>query len=192
MKTVLFVPGFQEDLNFRDYTSVIATIEKRGYKVKFISINWKRTTIEDWVSELDKVYVTYDSSQTILAGFSYGAMTAFICATKRNPSELWLFSLSPYFAKDLRSKNMKSTWLKQIGKRRVTAFSKLSFSDLAKSVKCRTLLFVGQVEAAEWPVMQERANEAHELLRTNELIIVKDVGHNVADSRYIDKIMSVI
>ena len=192
MKTVLFIPGFQEDLNFRNYTSTITAIEKRGYKVKFVPINWKRTTIEDWVSELDEVYATHDSSQTILAGFSYGAMTAFISATKRNPSELWLFSLSPYFAKDLKSKNMKSTWLKQIGKRRVAAFSKLSFDELSKDVGCKTLLFLGQIEAHKWPIMQERADEAHRLLKSNELIIVRDVGHDVADKRYINEITHAI
>lgn len=188
MKTVLFVPGFQEDQHFRDYTSAITAIEKRGYKVEFVPINWKRTTIEDWVSELDEAYASHDSDQTVLAGFSYGAMTALISATKRNPSELWLFSLSPYFAKDLRSKNMKPTWLKHIGKRRVAAFSKLSFSELAENIRCKTLLFVGQVEANKWPVMKERADEAHKLLKTNELVIIQDVGHDVADHRYIDKI----
>ena len=87
---------------------------------------------------------------------------------------------------------MKATWLKHIGKRRVTAFDKLSFNDLANSVHCKTLLFVGQVEANKWPVMQERTDEAHELLKTNELIVVKGAGHDVADKRYIDEIVHAI
>lgn len=119
-------------MSSRNYASVITAIEKEGYSIKFVPINWKRTTIDDWVDELDAVYANYDPSQTILAGFSYGAMTAFVSATKKNPFELWLFSLSPYFAKDLKSKNMKPTWLRQIGKRRVATFSKLSFNELAK------------------------------------------------------------
>ena len=87
---------------------------------------------------------------------------------------------------------MKPTWLKQIGKRRVAAFSKLSFSALAKSVTCKTLLFIGQVEVAKFPVIQERTDEAHKLLKNNELVIVKDVGHDVADKRYIDEIVHAI
>lgn len=117
MKTVLFVPGYQEDLTSRDYNATIKAIEKRGYKVEFVPIQWTRTTITNWVKELDKAYSNHDQSQTILAGFSYGAMTAFVSATKRNPSELWLFSLSPYFAEDLISKNMKQAWLNNIGQR---------------------------------------------------------------------------
>ena len=101
MKTVLFVPGFQEDLTTRDYASVLTAITERGYDVKFVPIKWARTTITEWVEELDIEYAKYDPVNTVLAGFSYGSMTAFMSAVKRNPAELWLFSFSPYFSDDM-------------------------------------------------------------------------------------------
>jgi pimeloyl-ACP methyl ester carboxylesterase len=192
MKTVLFVPGYQEDLKSRDYSATIAAIKERGYKVTFVPIQWSRTTISDWAQELDRVYSKHDPKETILAGFSYGAMTALMSATKRNPSQLWLFSLSPYFAEDLKSKNMKQTWLKGIGHRRVTAFSKLDFKNLAKSVTCKTLLFTGQLEINKWPVIGERSAAAHKLLQKNTLTIVKEAGHDVADKHYIAAIEKII
>lgn len=192
MKTVLFVPGYPEDINSRDYASVIKAIEKCGYKVKFVPIKWQRTTIHDWVKELEEVYSKYDPSKTILAGFSYGAMTAFVAATKKNPSQLWLFSLSPYFAEDLKSKNMKPTWLKQIGHRRVAAFSELNFKKLAPLIQCKTLLFVGELEVKKWPIIGERVSAAHQLLKNSELATVKNVGHDVADADYISEITRVI
>lgn len=188
MKTVLFVPGFQEDINTRDYTSTIKAIKSQGYEVKSVPINWTRTTIDHWVVQLDAIYSKCNQEQTILAGFSYGAMTTFMSATKRNPSELWLFSLSPYFSEDLKSKNMKATWLKRIGHRRVSAFDKLNFETLSKSVKCKTLLFIGQQEIDKWPVMGERSSAAHRLLSNNELINVKNAGHDVANEHYIEAI----
>jgi len=156
MKTVLFVPGFTEDITTRDYAATIAAINKKGYEVVFVPIQWKRTAIQSWVDELEKIYSKHNAQQTVLAGFSYGAMTAFVAATRQNPSELWLFSLSPYFAEDLESKNMKPTWLKQIGKRRVADFSKLNFVPLAQSINCKTLLFVGGKEIDKWPIIGER------------------------------------
>lgn len=192
MKAVLFVPGFQEDMKSRDYATTIAAIESRGYNVKFVPIKWARTTIEQWVEELDEVYEKYDPKQTILAGFSYGAMTAFVVATKRAPAELWLFSLSPYFAEDHKSKNMKSTWLKQIGHRRVTAFEKLNFEKLSKLVSCKVLLFAGQLEIDKWPVIGERVHAAHELLSDNDLKVIPDVGHNIADKKYVAAIQVMI
>jgi predicted alpha/beta hydrolase family esterase len=86
MKTVLFVPGFREDINSRDYKSTLTAIESNGYQVKFIPINWTRTTIEDWTKELDKEYTKHEPAKTILAGFSYGSITAFMAAVNRNPS----------------------------------------------------------------------------------------------------------
>jgi pimeloyl-ACP methyl ester carboxylesterase len=188
MKTVLFVPGYQEDVTSRDYTSTIKAIEKRGYTVKFVPIQWTRTTIINWAKELDEAYSNYDSSQTILAGFSYGAMTALVSASKRNPSELWLFSLSPYFAEDFSSKNMEQAWLNNIGRRRVQTFSELHFQELAKLIECRTLLFAGQLEIDKWPIIGERAIKAHQLLQSNSLTIIQGAGHDVADKLYIQAI----
>ena len=192
MKTVLLVPGYQEDLTSRDYSAIIKAIKKRGYIVKFVPIKWTRTTIRDWTKELDEIYSSYDPAQTILAGFSYGAMTAFMSATKCNPSQLWLFSLSPYFDEDLNSKNMKATWLKAIGHRRVQAFSELNFHELAKSIKCKTLLFAGQLEINKWPVIGERVADAHRRLKSNELIIIQGAGHDAANEFYIQAIAEAI
>lgn len=192
MKTVLFVPGFQEDLKSRDYASTINAIKSKGYSVKFVQIKWSRTTIDDWEKELNLVYSKCDPKNTILAGFSFGAMTCFVSATKRNPFELWLFSLSPYFAEDLRSKNMKQTWLKNIGHRRVEAFSKLHFSDLSDRINCRTLIFSGRLEMDKWQVLKQRLFSSHAILKNNIQTIVPDTGHDVADPRYVKAIMEII
>jgi pimeloyl-ACP methyl ester carboxylesterase len=192
MKTVLFVPGYQEDMKSRNYRATITAIQKQGYKVKFIPINWLRTTIEHWTQELDEIYEKYDPADTILAGFSYGAMTAFMSATKRNPYELWLFSLSPYFAEDLTSTEMKQEWLREIGKRRVTAFSKLKFEKLSSAIKCKTFLFAGQLEIDKWPVIGERVTEANMLLENVTLAIVPTAGHDVTHEDYIRVITKAI
>jgi len=186
MKTVLFVPGFMEDLTSRNYQKTIKAIEEKGYKVKFIPIKWLRTTINDWVNELEKEYLKYDPKNVILAGFSYGSMTAFISATKKNPSELWLFSLSPYFSDDMSK--MKKLWLKYIGKHRDVAFSKLDFNQLAPKIKCKTLIFIGEAEMKKYPIMKNRTKIAHQKIKNNKVIIVPNCKHDVADDRYITSI----
>jgi pimeloyl-ACP methyl ester carboxylesterase len=160
--------------------------------VTFVPITWVRTTIEQWTKELDAIYDQYEAKDTILAGFSFGAMTAFMSATKRNPFELWLFSLSPYFAEDLTSKHMKQSWLNNIGHRRVTAFSQLNFGMLAKLISCKTLIFAGQLEIDAWPEVGERIADAHTLLRNNQMSIVKNAGHDVTNMQYIASIEAAI
>jgi pimeloyl-ACP methyl ester carboxylesterase len=192
MKTVLFVPGSGEDINSRDYRSTIQAIRQRGYTVKFVPITWPRTTIESWVKELETEYIKHDPRHTILAGFSFGAMTAFVAAARRNPSELWLFSLSSYFAEDMVSKNQKKTWVSELGHRRADAFRALDFKKLASKVTCRSLIFYGQNELDKWPIMDERAQGARRYLKNNQYIAIPEVGHDVTDKKYIEAIKRLI
>ena len=190
MKKVLFVPGFQENIQTRDYSKTIKAIEERGYKVEFIAINWRGTTIENWVNELNLVYSKYDPKEVVLAGFSYGAMTAFVTAAKRIPSELWLFSLSPYFSEDLKNLHTRLAWIKDVGIRRVLAFEKVKFRELYQAINCKVLLFAGSLELEKFPNLDERIKSAHSLISNSELILAAGVGHDVVDPKYIDSIVN--
>lgn len=190
MKTVLFVPGFQEDMESREYKDTLEAIKSKGYTVEFVPIRWKRTVIHDWVEQLEKIYSKHESENTILAGFSYGSLIAFMAAANRNPAELWLFSLSPYFSDDIPK--LKQTWLDNIGKRRVEAFNKLNFSILATGVNCKTLIFVGELEARKYPFLARRAKLAKESLIDSQLITVSAAGHDVGHPNYIEAIKSII
>ena len=192
MKTVLFIPGFKEDMKSRDYESTIKAIESSGYKVHFVPIEWSRTTVDNWLNELEAEYSKHDPKEIILAGFSFGAVTAFVAAAKQNPSELWLFSLSPYFHEDIHSSHMRKSWLKHIGHRRVSAFDKLRFQDLAKTILCKTLVFAGKAELDKWPDMKNRALSAERLIDRSVLLVVDNVGHNVSDKHYVDAIKQAI
>jgi len=186
VKTVLFVPGFKEGLDSRHYAKTLKAIEDKGYKVEFVPIHWLRTTITDWVTELNRVYSQHDPKETILAGFSYGSMTAFVAASQRLPGELWLFSLSPYFSEDIPL--LKLAWLRTIGKQRTERFWRVSFNELAPKVTCKTLLFAGGREIKKYVIMGKRATEAERLLAHAKLFIIPGVGHDVADSKYIEAI----
>jgi pimeloyl-ACP methyl ester carboxylesterase len=187
MKTVLFIPGYYENINDRDYKAVLKSFESKCYLTRFVPINWVRTTIDDWIKEFESIYMKYDSKNTILAGFSYGAMIAFCAASRRNPKELWLFSLSPYFSEDLPLQ--KKSHLKFIGHRRVSAFSRLIFYKLVKTIKCKTLLFVGENEKSKFPDLFNRANETNKLILGSDLVIVENTGHDVSGNNYIRRIL---
>jgi len=190
MKTVLFVPGFREDVKSRDYKKVIKAIESKGYNARFVPIKWSRTTLDDWVSELDADYDEYDAKEVVLAGFSYGSMTAFMSAAKRNPTELGLCSLSPYFSDDMSE--MKKSWLANIGHRRADVFRSLDFNLLAKKIQCKTLIFVGEVEAEKYPSIARRSEIATEKIANSQCIFVPGTDHDVADEKYVQAIKEAI
>lgn len=191
-KTVLFVPGYQEDETSRDYATVMKQFRAAGYHVRFVPINWRRTTVVDWAEELEAVYAEYEAEEVILAGFSYGAMTVFTVAARCNPSELWLFSLSPYFREDIRGLRVRLSWLKAIGVRRTAAFETLHFRELATKVHCKTHLFIGAAEAEKWPVTAKRSEEAKESIKNSTFTVVPDTGHDVAAAPYVRAIRDVL
>lgn len=190
MKTVLFIPGFREDINSRDYKSALSAIQNKGYKVEFVPINWLRTTIDDWTKQLNEVYAKYNAADTILAGFSYGSLTAFMVAVNNNPSELWLFSFSPYFSDDMP--DMKKSWLSYIGHRRADTFRKLDFNILAKKIQCKTLIIVGEIEAKKYPLLDKRSKHARKKIANSRLVVAKGAGHDVSNKNYIAAIISAL
>jgi dienelactone hydrolase len=187
MKTVLLLPGNKQSIETHPYNKTVEAIKKAGYKVKFITIQWKYTTINDWVAQLHEEYKKYDPKNTILAGFSFGSMTVFLEATRRPPAELWLFSLSPYFAEDLP--NLKDKWKEGIGKKRVKVFSELRFNDLVKKISSKTLIFAGDQEIKRYLQLSYRFEDAHAKIKNSKFIVAKGVGHDVTNPNYIDAIV---
>jgi pimeloyl-ACP methyl ester carboxylesterase len=182
MRTVLFIPGYYESINDRDYKAVIKTIESKGYKVKFVPVTWMRTTLKDWLPAFIKTYEKYDAKSTILVGFSFGAVIALCAAARRNPAGLWLFSLSPYFVEDI-PKDKRDMY--GLGHRRIGAFKEMLSEDLCKSISCPTLVFVGEKEDKS---VHGRAIRTNKLLSRSKLIEVPDSKHDVANSNYIKSI----
>ena len=191
MKTVLFIPGFQEDLTSRDYAKTIHVIERAGYDVKFVPINWFRTTIEQWVDELNAVYDQYEPADVILAGFSYGAMTAFMAATKRSPAAVWCFSMSPFFREDLTQLGYFTSWLKAIGRHRQESFMKLEFARLVKLISSDMLFFYGETELKHWTDITYRHSVVAKIPRAQE-IFIPHAKHDVTGDPYIEAIASTI
>jgi len=107
MKRVLFVPGRTHYLHDADYPSLLKAIDAKDYDSRFVPIKWEGTTLVDWTEQLSAEYDKCDPDNTVLAGFSMGAMAAFIIAANapKKPQGLWLGSLSPYFAEDLPTAN---------------------------------------------------------------------------------------
>lgn len=190
METVLFVPGFDEILESRNYVGLMKAIEGRGYRVKFVPIEWRRTSIKGWERQLGKYYADHNPKKTILAGFSLGAMTVFTAAAKRNPEALWLFSLSPYFAEDISQQNKEA--LAEIGKRRIEAFTRIHFTEYAKRISCKTLSFAGSEEIVRSPLLDRRCKAVSEHIVHSRSIIVPGVGHDVTHKNYIANIKAVI
>ena len=112
-------------------------------------------------------------------------MIALAIAAEVNPKQLLLFSLSPYFKEDFPLPKSYVNWA---GKRRVENFKKVSFNKLAVQINCPTLIFVGSKEISKYKDTDHRFDEAKKRIKKSKLVLIKDVGHDVDDPKYIEAI----
>ncbi|MDO8591581.1 MAG: alpha/beta hydrolase [bacterium] len=184
MKAFL-IPGNGEDLRSRDYQAVLDMYKQLGYEPKFVSIDWKYKTIDDWVEQAKKKIPASDIKNSLLSGFSFGSMIALAIAAEVNPKRLLLFSLSPYFKEDMP---LPPSYEKWAGKRKIENFKHISFDKLAAQIDCPTMLFVGSKEVSKYADTNHRSSEAKKRIKDSKLVVVKDVGHDAADPKYIEAI----
>ncbi len=187
MKAYL-IPGWGEDLKSRNYGAVLKVYKEHGYEPQFITVDWKYKTIDDWVEEVKRKISKQDFQNSLLSGFSFGAMTSLVLAAEyQNPKRLLLFSLSPYFGEDIPS--LKKWWLDAIGKKRVENFKRLPMAPLAPKIKCPTIIFAGTREGKE---LQHRADEAYKRTKNSKLILMSGAKHDVGDPKYVEAIRKVL
>lgn len=183
MKTVLFVPGFQESRNSRNYARILRMFEERGLRTIFVDIDWRHTVQSQWVSQLNAVYYKYAPSDVVLAGFSFGAVTVFLAASQCPPAELVLFSLSPLFAEDIP--HWTVTDHKTVGSKREAEAADSSFQTIAKSITCPVRSFIGDSEIRLWPDMKYRFEQTRTMFTKGVHVVIPGVGHAIDDEKYV-------
>jgi alpha/beta superfamily hydrolase len=184
MKAFL-IPGSGENLKSRNYQAVLNIYKCHGYDPVFVPIKWRYSTIKDWTKQVEATISKKELADSLLSGFSFGAMIAFNVAANTNPKQLFLFSLSPYFKEDMPLPKKYEMWA---GKRRIAAFRELSFNQLATSINCPTTIFLGSKESKKYADMRRRREEAHKHIKNSELISVADTAHDVSAPHYLEAI----
>ncbi|MBI4080314.1 MAG: hypothetical protein HY430_00920 [Candidatus Levybacteria bacterium] len=185
-KIVYIIPGFKQRTSGKAYKEIAAILKSEGYHPILITIPWKKTSISENTAYFLKEYKKVLAKKEYILGFSFGAMIAFLAATKVNTTGLILCSLSPYFQEDLEK--MKKNPAAQITRRRYKDFSKLHCSSLAKRVKA------GQIHmlygAKEAKTLIKRVTETYGHLSSTDkyLIPIEKTTHDIGDKRYLTKI----
>lgn len=180
--TVLFVPGFDEHQQSRPYDVLLNELAAVGYDVRFVILDWQDTTQDDWVQQVQAVYENLDPAQTILAGFSFGAVTALLVAARRPPRELWLFSLSSLFAE------WSETWSdREASQGRLAECRQMRLGDIVQRVTCPVRIFAGELELKKWPDMKGAFDCVSRLAKCRSFV-VPGVGHAVETEAYVSTI----
>ena len=118
MKRFYIIPGWNESSSYKIYQSLAKTAQKDGYEVVFYNIDWDKK-LSAQVFPVEK--------NSIIFGFSLGAILASLVAQKYKCKKLILGSMTPlYYFKD---KKMKKELIELLGKNIV--------DDLVKNVRTK-------------------------------------------------------
>lgn len=191
-KIVFIIPGFGHKISHKGYGVLKKRLQKDGFFVVPIAIPWSGSTITEntefflkkYIEKLSKLHVT--SKDVYLLGFSYGALIAFLVATKISVKGLLLCSLSPFFKEDLpRSLPKKSSSLQII---RYNTFATLRSKQLAQKVKAKSVcMLYGEKESS---TLINRSKKTFRIIASKKkyLFAISKTQHNISDKKYINAI----
>lgn len=186
-KTVYIIPGFTESTNLKSYQQIIKLFRSKNFKVIPIKISWKNKVMSDYIKEFQKQIQSDKDEKIYLFGFSFGAMIALISAVKIKPKMIFLCSLSPYFREDLPL--IKKSWKNIFGKKRIEDFQNFPFNKIAKNIKSKTILLVGEKEV---DLIKKRIKKAEQKIKNSKLFIIAGAKHDISQKIYLDKIKEII
>ncbi len=138
--------------------------------------------MSDYVNEFEQMYNLYKSANNTVLGFSFGAMIAYISASRLRPNRLVLCSLSPYFAEDLPT--LKPWWRTILGTRRIKDFENFKAINIAKLIKIPATFFYGTAEAERFPTLKHRIASIAKLLPKSKIVVVQNAPHAIDHPEY--------
>jgi pimeloyl-ACP methyl ester carboxylesterase len=188
-KIAYLIPGLGEShVKQKGWSKVANLFESNGIKSVHITIDWDKNNpscFSDYTKEFLEQFKKPKNTEVYILGFSFGAMIAFLTATKTKPTALILCSLSPFFEEDIA--HFKPQWLTWWRKNFVD--SDYSFEKIAPKITAKTYLIVEDVDAKE---IMHRARAAKRKLPNATLVIAKGAKHRIIQKEYMTALERVV
>lgn len=185
-KTIFIIPGFKQRPTHKAYKEIAKVLKSRGHNPILVAIPWKQTTISENIAYFLKEYKKIKTREKYILGFSFGAMIAFIAATKVSTAGLILCSLSPYFKEDVTKS--KKILVSALAIQRHEDFSQFHSETLAKKIKAKQILML--YGALEDRVLIRRVTQTYNHIVSTQkyLFPIQQTEHNITDRRYLQTI----
>ena len=184
-RVVFIIPGYQESLNLPRYRQIANFFRAKRIKVIPVKIKWKYKVMSDYIPDFKSIFEQNKGQENHFFGFSFGAFIAFASAIKLKPKSMILCSLSPYFLEDL--KIFPKSW-KKGQKKRLLDIRNFEFNKMARKIKNKTYLFVGE---KEHKILLHRSKEAKKEIKNSSIKIVKDAKHYLS-KKYLDEVRKIV
>src|SRR3989344_2567683 len=184
-RVVFIIPGYQESLSLFRYKQVARFFRAKRIKVIPVNIKWKYKVMSDYIIQFKDIFQKNKGQESHFFGFSFGAFIAFASAIELKPKCMILCSLSPYFLEDL--KIFPKSW-KKGQKKRLLDIRNFEFNKMARKIKSKTYLFVGE---KEHKILINRSKEAKKEIKNSSIKIVKGAKHHLSE-KYLDEVRKIV
>jgi len=181
-KRLYIIPGFGDQASQKSYRWIKEYAQEQAYEVVLVPIQWKRTTVNQWMEDFVSVLDEGTSSESVVLGFSFGALILMFASARFSFKKIIVCSLSPYFQEDIPQLPREA--LLPLGKRRVEAFRKRPFPVASK--KAAAVFIIGD---KDFSLAITRTKKAYKLWKYQKKItVLPSVGHTLNDPMYMKEI----
>lgn len=191
-KVVFIIPGFRHKIGQKAYRLLKQRLKNEGFIVAPIAVPWKGSTIADNTEFFLKKYneklakLKISSKNVYFLGFSYGALIAFLAATKISVKGLVLCSLSPFFKEDLPKTLPKN--ISGLEEKRFAEFAKLRVKTLTKKIKAKSVCVLYGENESKRVIKRSKSTFSSLLSKKKYLFSVQKTDHTISDKKYINAI----
>ena len=112
-KFFYIIPGWSESSKYKIYQSLAQSAEKKGYNAVFYDINWKSSL---------SLQIFPVQKNSVIFGFSLGAIFARLIAQKHECKKLILASMTPLYS--FKDKKIKAALVELLDKKFIEDISK--------------------------------------------------------------------
>lgn len=196
MTTVFIIAGFNLEYTAAspEYQALVQGLTAKGYKVVPVDVNWRRLTFKQYFDKFEMIYKAEKTERNIVIGNSFGAVVAFMTASRLRPDRVVLCSTSPFF-KEYANKVAYQHARKYFGPRRADELKSYSVSETAQAIgkqPISTTIMYGDKEHQTYPPIVRLAKQLAEEIPGAQLIEVPDCPHTMRDPAYIKAIVDLL
>lgn len=172
-KTIFIIPGYRQIPTSKAYKAIAALFARYDYEPILFSFSWQQSVSQNTEIFL-REYKKVRRKKKYILGFSFGAMIAFLAATKVQVSGLILCSLSPFFKEDSKK-----------------GFLDLEFARLVKKVKVDQIVLLYGVKEARSLIRRVKETFLHIPSKQKILLPIKNTDHSIGNKKYLQTIHQV-
>jgi len=190
MTTVFILSGFilgENASTITEFDDFENLLRKKGYEVVRVAIDYDKHTHTTYIAEFLDKYSTLKTEQNIVIGNSFGAVVALFSAPDFLPTELYLCSMSPFFAETLADERYYDYAMQEFGKDRaddLKAYSTIEIAHKINQLNIPVHFTYGEFETGIYDHLVDFNKAYQQSFISSDIVMIPNAPHGMRDPSY--------